>query len=160
MKTNPLKFLLVLSLALNVSFLAAAGYAYFKSSGYWSCPLGFKMEKGEFLFGKLSLRPGQFEAMRARAIRFRTEIDKKRSAVFKKREELFNLLRAENPDRRSIEAKISEIDGLQADIQRLVVAHILDLRAIMDKDQRQKFMDLIEKAMASGKRQEYPVLAN
>ena len=160
MKTNLVKFVLVLSLALNISFLAAAGYTYYKDSGHWYSPLGFRIEKGRFLFEKLSLRPGQFEAMRERAIPFRAEIDKKKKAIFEKREELFNLLRADNPDKQAIEAKISGINGMQADMQRAIVAHILDMKAILNKGQKKKFLDLIESAMKGEKREGYPVTAN
>lgn len=160
MKTNWLKFILVLSLVLNISFLAAAGYTYYKNSGDWLSPFGFKLKKGEFLFEKLSLRPGQFEAMRARAIPFRAEIDEKRNAILKKREELFNLLRADNPDRKAIDARIAEINGMQAGMQRAIVAHILDEKALLDKDQGKKFLDLIENAMADGKKAECLTTAN
>ncbi|MDA8085935.1 MAG: periplasmic heavy metal sensor [Nitrospiraceae bacterium] len=159
MKTKWLKFVLALSLVLNISFLAAAGYTYYENSGDWLSPFGFKIKKGRFLFEQLSLKPGQFEAMRARAVPFRAEIDKKRNAILKKREELFNLLRADNPDRKAIDARISEINGMQADMQRAIVAHILDMKTILDKDQGKKFLDLIENAMKDGKGERCPATA-
>ena len=160
MKTNRLKFILALSLALNVSFLAAAGYTYYKKAGEWVTPLGFRMEKGKFLFEKLSLKPGQLEAMRARAVPFRAKIEKKRDTILEKREELFNLLRAGNPDRLAIDARISEISRMQADMQRAIVAHILDMKTVLDKDQGKKFLDLIENAMADAKGAGCPATAN
>ncbi|MDA8092220.1 MAG: periplasmic heavy metal sensor [Nitrospiraceae bacterium] len=160
MKTNRLKFILALSLVLNISFLAAAGYTYYKNSGDWLSPFGFKMKKGEYLFEKLALKPGQFDAMRARAIPFRKEIDEKRKAMLEKRKELFGLMRADNPDKKAIDARISEINEMQANLQRAIVAHILDEKAILDKDQGKKFLDLIENAMADGKKAECLATAN
>ncbi len=145
-----LKFALIASMVLNFTILATAGYFYYRQSGYWVSPFGMKMPKDRFLFDELSLRPGQRKAMREKAIPFRAEIDRRRQDIVKKRKELFTLMREENPDRRAIGAVIAEISRKQEEMQRRIAGHMLEEKALLDKDQQQKFLDLIESRMTQG----------
>jgi Spy/CpxP family protein refolding chaperone len=149
MKGNILKFALAASLILNVSLLDTAGYLYYKQSGYWTTPFGKKINK-EFLFKELSLRPEQLKEMRSRAVPFRAEIDEKRNEITQKRKELISLMRMDNPDAKNINAVISEINGMQGEMQRKIAVYILKEKALLDKVQQKKFLDLIENAMHKG----------
>ncbi|MDA8161490.1 MAG: periplasmic heavy metal sensor [Desulfobacteraceae bacterium] len=150
MKNNGLKFLLVVSLALNASFLTAVAYQYHRQSDYWTSPLGNKIKKGHFLLEKLSLRPGQMAAMKEIADRCRDKIDGKREEIAGKRRELIALLRQENPDRKAIADVVSQINGIQEQIQWMVVTHILDMKARLNKERQKQLLDLIERGMAKG----------
>jgi len=156
MKNSTLKFLLIVSLILNISFLGAAGYQYYKKSTYWTSPFGYMMKKDHFLFEDLSLRPDQLKTMRETAIKFRTVIDEKRHAVASKRKELITLMRQDNPDRNAIAAVVSEINRMQEEMQRRIAMHMLDMKAGLDKEQQKKFLDLIENAMTDGKQMGCP----
>ena len=147
MRTSILKFALAASLILNVSILATAGYVYYRQSDYWISPFGVKMKKDRFLFEELSLRPEQLKTMKERALDFRSEIDRRRKEIAGKKIEMLNLMRAGIPDRRAIDATISDISGKQEEMQRVVAIHILEEKATLDKDQQKKFLDLIENAM-------------
>jgi len=147
MKNSTLKFILAASLILNISILATAGYVYFKQSDYWVTPFGVKMKKGRFLFEELSLKPDQLKAMKDRAINFRAEIDRKRKEIAEKKLVMLNLMRADVPDKKAIDAAIADISKMQEEMQRLVAMHILEEKAILDKDRQRKFLDLIENAM-------------
>lgn len=156
MKNSTLKFLLLISLILNISFLGAAGYQYYKKSTYWTSPYGYKVEKGHFLFEKLSLRPDQLNTMRETAAKFRAIIDEKRQAVATKRKELITLMRQDNPDRNDIAAVVSKISGMQEEMQRMIAMHMLDMKAGLDKAQQDKFLDLIDNAMTEGRQMGCP----
>jgi Spy/CpxP family protein refolding chaperone len=156
MKNSTLKFLLLISLILNISFLGAAGYQYYKKSTYWTSPFGYKVEKGHFLFEQLSLRPDQMKAMRGTAIKFRAIIDEKRQAVASKRKELITLMRQDNPDRKALAAVVSEISGIQEEMQRMIAMHMLDMKAGLDTEQQKKFLDLIDNAMTEGRQMGCP----
>ena len=145
-----LKFALIASLVLNFTILATAGDFYYRQSGYWVSHFGMKMPKDRFLFDELSLRPGQRKAMREKAIPFRAEIDRRRQEIVKKRKALFTLMREENPDRKAINAVIAGISGMQEEMQRRIAGHMLEEKALLDKDQQQKFLDLIESRMSQG----------
>jgi Spy/CpxP family protein refolding chaperone len=145
-----LKFALIASLILNFTVLATAGYLYYRQTSYWVSPFGMKMPKDRFLFDELSLRPEQRKAMREKAIPFRAEIDRRRQEIVKKRKALFTLMREENPDRKAIGAVIAGISGMQEEMQRRIAGHMLEEKALLDRDQQQKFLDLIESRMTQG----------
>ena len=143
-----LKFALAASLVLNLSFLSAAGYTYYTQSRTWTSPFGTKMEKGKFLFEELSLKPDQLKAMRERTMPFRAEIDKRRMEISDKRNALIAILREDKSDQKAVNAVIDDISGMQGEMQRKIAAHMLEVKASLDKDQQQKFFDLIENTMA------------
>lgn len=151
MKSSTLKFLLLISLILNISFLGTAGYQYYRKSTYWTSPFGYRMQKGHFLFEELSLKPDQMKAMRESATKFRAVIDEKRRAIASKRKELIVRMRQDNPDRKALAAVVSEISGMQEEMQRMIALHMLDVKAGLDKEQQKKFLDLIETAMTEGR---------
>lgn len=152
MKSNFLKYILILSLLLNVSLLGAAGYAHYKQSRYRSpAPVDCAI-RGNHLFGELSLKPEQIKLFQQKAALFHGLLGKKRQEVDRIRGTLFGLLRADNPDSQALEAAIARINTNQHEMQKMVVAHLLEFKAMLDKDQQKKFLDLIEGAM--GKRKE------
>jgi Spy/CpxP family protein refolding chaperone len=155
MKNSALKFLLFASVILNIAFLGAAGYQYYRQSVYWASPFGYKVEKGHFLFEELSLRLDQLKTMRERAMKFRSVIDGKREEIGMKRKELIALLRQDKPDKEAIAGMVSQISGVQEQMQMMIAMHMLNMKADLDKDQQQKFLDLIETAMTEGSRMGY-----
>jgi Spy/CpxP family protein refolding chaperone len=144
-----LKFALVASLVLNFAFLATAGYIYYQKSAHWVSPFGVKMKKDRFLFEELSLKPEQREALRSRMIPYRAEIDQQRQELIEKRKTLIALMRADNLDTKAVDSAIKEINDMQEDMQRKIAAHILEVKASLDKDQQLQFLDLLEKNMAT-----------
>lgn len=150
MKGSVWKFVLLVSLALNLSVLVTVGYLYHRQTGSWISPFGMKMAKNRFIFEELSLSPAQMEAMKARALLFRAEIDRSRLTVTGKRREIVTLMRVEPPDVAAINAVIGEINTLQGEMQRKIAAHMLEEKALLDAEQQRKFLDLIEKAMTGG----------
>jgi Spy/CpxP family protein refolding chaperone len=145
-----LKFALVASLALNVTFLATAGYFTYRQKAYWTSPFGAVMKRHQFLFEQLSLTPGQLKVLKEQTVPFRAEIDRRRQEIVGKRMELVSLLRAERPDKRAIGAAISEISSMQEEMQRRITAHMLEVKASLDRENQRKFLDLIESSMAGG----------
>jgi Spy/CpxP family protein refolding chaperone len=147
MKDNILKFILAISLILNVSLLATAGYVYYKQSINRPPAHESELLRGGFLFEELSLRPDQAKAMQQKAAIFHAEIDKRRQAIRENRLLFIDLVRQDPPDKEAIDASISEINDMQKDMQKMVAAHILEVKADLDKDQQQKFLSLLQDAM-------------
>src|SRR5512134_1011742 len=123
-----LRFALAASLVLNLSFLAAAGYTYYKQSRTWTSPFGTKMERGRFLFEELSLKPDQLKALRERTIPFRAEIDKQRVKIGEKRKALMALLREDKPEQKAVNSAIAEINKRQEEMQKRIAAHMLEVK--------------------------------
>jgi Spy/CpxP family protein refolding chaperone len=153
MRDNILKYLLIISLVLNFSFLGAAGYTHYKQTRYRPAPFGYGVPAhgpvgGTHLFEELALKPEQLEAFHEKALPFHAAIAKKRQQVDALRASLFGLMRADNPDQKAIEATIAQINRAQEEMQQTVVAHMLEFKAMLDKEQQKRFLDLIETAMA------------
>lgn len=150
MSRGGLKYLLAVSLALNLSVVATAAYRSVAARRSWTSPFGTKMARDRFLFEQLALSPPQLQAMRERAIPFRAEVDRRRADILARNRELTRLLRAEAPDPAAIDALIAEISRLQEDLQRQITRQMLAQKALLDRGQQQRFVDLIESAMAQG----------
>jgi Spy/CpxP family protein refolding chaperone len=67
-----------------------------------------------------------------------------------KRELLVDLL-AKDGDAASIENLRREMAGIQDEIQREVISHIIATKKILDPKQQQRFFDLMKQSMAIGK---------
>lgn len=147
MKTSLLKLALAVSLVLNLTVVATAGYRYYAQSRMWVSPFGKVMDKNKFLFEELSLKPEQLTAMKSKSIPFRAEIDRRRQEIDAKRKELIALMRLQDPDKKAIAVTIKEINEKQEEMQRMIAGHMLEIKSSLDADQQQKFLDLIERNM-------------
>jgi Spy/CpxP family protein refolding chaperone len=156
MKANLLKYILVLSLLLNFSLLGAAGYTYYQQNRHQPAPFGYgvpgRLQVGSssfhpHLFEALSLRPEQRKRFEQKATVFHKTLQKKGQGVDRLRRSLFDLMGADHPDNKAIDTTIAEINGVQEDIQKMIVAHMLEFKAMLDKGQQKKFFDLIQGAM-------------
>jgi uncharacterized membrane protein len=164
MRDKILKYILVISLVLNLSFLGAAGYTHYKQTRYRAPFAGIPAGPAPFgpgmpvrtpsgyavpgwLFEKLALKPEQLKLFQQKAGSFHAALDQKRQEVDRLRTALFGLMRADNPDQKAIEATIAQINREQEEMQKTVVAHMLEFRAMLNKEQQKKFLDLIEGAM-------------
>ena len=150
MKNSIARHLLLISVALNLAMLGTVGYRYYLRGAYWTSPFGHMIKKNHFLFEDLALPRSQTEAMRQRAIPFRAEIDRQRAEIAGQRKSLVSLMRQEQPDMQAIGAQVATISATQEAMQRKIVTHLLEEKALLDKDQQGKFFDLIENAMNQG----------
>ena len=156
MRNNLLKYVLILSLLLNFSFVGAAGYTYYQrnrnpsaASGY-GLPGRVTVESSAIqphLFEALSLKPQQRNLFEQKAPLFHEALDKKRGEVDRLRRSLFDLMAADHPNSKAIGATIAEINGVQEEMQKLVVEHMLQFKSVLDKEQQKHFFALIENAM-------------
>jgi Spy/CpxP family protein refolding chaperone len=156
MKDNLLRYILVLSLLLNFSLLGAAGYTYYQQRRYRTSPSGYTPPgRGPggsspihpHLFEALSLKPEQRKLFEQKAPLFHEALDKKGEKIVRLRRSLFDLMGADYPDTKAIEKTVAEINRVQEDMQKMVVAHMLQFKSMLDKDQQKKFFDLIQGAM-------------
>lgn len=152
MNNSTVKYLLLISVLLNLTILGTTGYRHYQRNTYWASPFGQQMPQGQFLFEKLGLEPAQVEAIKKRAIPFRAEIDRQRTELAGKRQHLVTLMRQDTPDPSAISALIAEISAIQEQMQHRISAHMLEVKAMLDKGQQQRFLDLIENTMCKGSR--------
>jgi Spy/CpxP family protein refolding chaperone len=157
MKDNILKYILIVSLLMNLSLVGAAGYAYFKQSRYPATPTSGPSGSttspfrpgvpGNCLFEELSLKPDQQEVFQRKAVLFHQDMTTKRREVNVLRATLVTMMRADTPDNQAIEETIVKINRKQEDMQKAAVSHMLEFKSMLDKDQQKKFLDMIQGAM-------------
>jgi Spy/CpxP family protein refolding chaperone len=147
MKNSTLKFILLISVALNIAILGAVFYSYYGNPLHMLVPFGHGPGKRAFLVRELSLNPDQAKVWEENEQSFHGDIDKIRQQIFQKRMALLDLMRADKPDEKGINRIISEIGDMQESIQKKIVAHIIEVKAMLNKDQQKKFFGLIENAI-------------
>jgi Spy/CpxP family protein refolding chaperone len=148
MKINTLRFVLALSLLLNISLLATAGYRYYAQSSAKSGPFGMDATNGRFPFEELSLSADQAEFIHAKAMSFHVELDRMRLEIAAMRKQLISRMRQDDSDNREIDAAITSISRKQEEMQKTATSHMLEMKNLLDKQQQKEFFDLIERAMA------------
>jgi Spy/CpxP family protein refolding chaperone len=154
-KSHILKFILLLSLLLNFSLLGTAGYSYYRQTRVPPAPIGHSVQgrapsgsaTQAHIFEALDLKPDQLKVLQEKAGLFHQALDGKQARVADLRSSLLALMRADQPDRKAIEASIADINAVQQQIQELIVSHMLEFKSILDRDQQKKFLDLIQEAM-------------
>ncbi len=142
MKNSTLKFLLLTSAILNIAVLGSVGYSYYQHS--FRKPAPFGPGRRAFLVKELSLNPGQADLLIKNQQSFHLQIDTIRQQILLKRITLLNLMKSDKPDTTKIDQTISDIGDMQEDIQKKIVAHIIEVKAMLNKDQQKKFFGLIE----------------
>jgi Spy/CpxP family protein refolding chaperone len=81
---------------------------------------------------------------------FLPEVAGVRQALRQKRLELSDLLFAEDPDMRAIEAKSTDITFLQRELERKVIDHILQEKELLSPGQRGQFYEVLKREFDKG----------
>jgi Spy/CpxP family protein refolding chaperone len=146
MKSKWLTIVLVLSLAINAGVLASMGYHYYVNASTPSsapCP----MSPGDsHLYQSLGLSNLQLSKMEPLAQKFHERLAELGARMEEKKETLTDLLQKDsNPAR--IEDLRKEMAGIQDEIQKEVIVHIMESKKILDPQQQQRFFDLMRQNM-------------
>jgi Spy/CpxP family protein refolding chaperone len=152
MKGKGLFFVLILSLAMNASILGGMGYNYYRDASLAKeapCPLS---PSHQHLYQELGLSHSQLAQMEPLAQKFHGRLAELESAMKGKNERLVKLLGQKNVDPGQVEVLRKEIAGVQDEIQKEVIAHILETKKILDPKQQKQFFALMSKSMAEGKK--------
>jgi Spy/CpxP family protein refolding chaperone len=146
MKSKWLILILVLSLAINAGVLASMGYHYYVNASDKSsapCP----MSPGDsHLYQSLGLSKVQLSKMEPLANQFHAHLAELGARMEEKKEILTGLLQKDS-DPASIESLRKEMAGIQDEIQKEVIVHIMESKKILDPIQQQRFFDLMRQSM-------------
>jgi len=147
MRTKWWTLILVFSLAFNAAVLGVCGYHYYlyicaAPSAY--CPLS---PGDQHFYQGLGLSDSQLEKMTPLAHTFHAKLDKLSRETEKKRELLVNLLSREEVDSGRIESLRKDMAGIQDQIQKEVITHLLDVREILNPEQKEHFFELLRRSM-------------
>jgi Spy/CpxP family protein refolding chaperone len=150
MKGKSLIFVLILSLAINASVLGTMGYHYYRDASLVKdapCPLS---PAHQHLYQQLGLSTPQLAQMEPLAQKFHERLGQLETAMKGKNERLVELLRQKVVDPVQVEGLRKEVAGIQDEIQKEVIAHILESKKILDAKQQKQFFALMSQSMATG----------
>lgn len=147
MRTKWWTLILVFSLAFNAAVLGVCGYHYYlytcvAPSTY--CPLS---PGDRHLYQVLDLSDSQLERMEPLAHTFHARLEKLSRETERKRALFVDLLSREEVASGKIESLRKDIAGIQDQIQRVVIAHILDVKKILETRQKERFFELLRRSM-------------
>jgi Spy/CpxP family protein refolding chaperone len=144
MREKLIIFLLVFSLTVNVAILVTMGYFWGKYDGEGKSFLrGDEIPTPPPLISELSLDKEQRGKMRMVRRSFINEIAPIRNELTSRRESLVNLLTAKEPDRNTIDQKLSEINALQSKIQYAVINNLLREKDFLNPKQQEQYFNCI-----------------
>ena len=155
MKDKLLRFILVISLLLNVSLIVSAAYTYYSRMQQRNTPVCYGIG-GKCFFEEPSLTPDQKKIIGEKAATFHESLNVKRREISNLHISLLTLMRADHPDIRAIETIINRINGLQEDVQKMAVRHMLEVKALLNREQQKRFLDRIADAMKAGEIRNVP----
>jgi Spy/CpxP family protein refolding chaperone len=150
MKGKSLIFVLVLSLAINASVLGTMGYHYYRDASLAKdapCPLS---PAHQHLYQQLGLSTPQLAQMEPVAQKFHERLGQLEATMKGKNERLVELLGQREVDPGQVEGLRREIAGIQDEIQKEVIAHILETKRILDAKQQKQFFVLMSQSVAAG----------
>ena len=146
MRSKWLILILILSLAINAGVLVSMGYHYYVNASTPSsapCP----MSPGDsHLYQSLGLSNVQLAKMEPLAQKFHGRLAELGTRMEEKKETLTNFLQKDS-DPASIENLRKEMAGIQDEIQKEVIIHIIESKKILDPNQQQRFFDLMRQNM-------------
>jgi Spy/CpxP family protein refolding chaperone len=139
--------ILFLSLAINAGVLATTGYHYFHRNASLTPPVPCPVSPGDtHLYQSLGLSDLQLARMEPLAQKFHGRLAELGAGMEEKKKILIDLLQKER-DSASIENLRREMSGIQDEIQREVISHIVETKKILDAKQQQRFFVLMKQSM-------------
>lgn len=139
-----LKPVLFISLLLNVTILGAAGFFYLRECG---TSLGKAEKRHEAVSEKLKLTPEQKALFKEENEKFRASILAAHGELAEKRRRIFRLIKEAEPDTAAINDSLAEIGKVQGRIEAQAIEHMLKEKAVLDRGQQERYLELLEKRM-------------
>jgi Spy/CpxP family protein refolding chaperone len=144
--------ILIVSLAINLIAFTAFGFFFFVRHG---CH-GFKghgppwMAEGmdwhrSHLKKILELSDEQIDSLNVRQIVVKEKAKPIVQELFKKRKELVDLLKEQDPDSAEAAALFQEIVALQTELETMLFYHMTSMRDLFTEKQREKLIELLER---------------
>ena len=145
MSKRTLFLTLVCSVALNLGFVGMYAYNTLNRPHAMApreCPF---TSEHTHLYAALGLDKAQLERMEPLARDFHEKIRTIGGQVIEQRNKLVDAIAREDVDMSTLDAIHQSIATRQTAMQQLVVAHILDMKAIMTPEQRERFFSAMRR---------------
>ena len=141
---NVFYILLACLLALYISFTFVFAWRHYTMSqkvGMSECPL---TEEFVHFFYQLGLSKEQLAQIEPMAHDFHMTIDALSKRILEERNMIIMEIKKDDPNLEAIDLHHQAISEAQAHIQKLVVQHFLEMKAIMNSDQKKMFLAAME----------------
>ena len=146
MKSQAMRLLFVLSIAINLGAVSAIGWHHFGRGAPESAAGGGAPPDTPSLGDELELTAEQSREFDRLYADLEERVAAGRERMRERRRALFEILRAPSPDAAALDAVLVEIGGVQAGVQRAVAEYLLAQARLLSQDQRARFVEaLIER---------------
>jgi Spy/CpxP family protein refolding chaperone len=129
------------------------GYHYYRSNSLVSpqlssqpCPVS---PHDQYLYQHLGLSNEQLMRMAPLAENFHGRLEKLAGSMEGKKEDLVDLLSRKDVDPEKIAGLRREMAGIQDEIQKVVIEHIMEMKKVLNTEQQRHFFDLMRRSMRS-----------
>ena len=132
-------------LALYIGFVSVLAWRYYttpENLGISGCPLSDDFVHFYHYLGLSKEQLGKIEPL---AHDFHMTIDALSNQILEKRDLIIMEIKKDNPNLETIDALHEDISVAQARVQKEVVKHFLEMKALMNADQRKVFLAAMEK---------------
>lgn len=136
MRRNLKTLAIIFSVVLNLTFAASYTWRQFRT-------------RPRFAYEELNLTDDQrarFEAGRARFLR---QVDQINAAMAARNVEVMDLIAAESPDEKAIQARLAEVCSAFQTMQDVTLKHLLEDRLILQDGQRKRFFEILKSRIRS-----------
>ena len=150
MKRDWLIYLVIFSLALNLGTIGTIVYLRSQdqqqlAAGPAPPPLPMKS-----LWRELKLDESQRQALRRLFPEHHQKVKAVRQELTQKRQELFDLMKAESTPWSAIQAKVQEISALQGSLEEEMARFMLEFKKDLNPEQHAAFLNLVQTRLGCG----------
>lgn len=150
-------FAAVILTIINLAALGTWVYNRYHGEGRQSLTQ-LRNEQFERLQRELSLSPEQVRQIQMYRGDFLRQMDSLSAQLAGERTEMANELWQTAPNTLRLDSLVNRISQVQSAAQRKVIAHLLDVKSVLDPEQRQKFYRIVLRRFANGSEQPMPDL--
>ena len=152
MKRDWLIYLVMFSLALNLGTIGTIVYLRFQdqqrlAAGPASPPPPMPMKS---LWRELKLDGSQRQALRRLFPEHHQKVKAVRQELTQRRQELFDLMKAESTPWSAIQAKVQEISTLQGSLEEEMARFMLQFKKDLNPEQHAAFLNLVQTRLGCG----------
>lgn len=147
MRRDWLLYLVIFSLALNLGTIGT--FAYLRQQDQEQAAGKVAPPPGPFreMWSNLNLEPGQRQTLHGLLPEHRRRVTALRGELAQKRQELFDLIRAEATPWETIRGKVHEISALQGQLEEEMARFLLEFKKDLKPEQQAAFVDQVQQRL-------------
>ena len=150
MKRDWLIYLVMFSLALNLGTIGTIAYLRYQDQQKVAAAPPSPPLLPKALWRELKLDESQRQTLRRLFPEHHQKVKAVRQELAQKRQELFDLIKAESTPWSSIQAKVREISALQGNLEEEMARFMLEFRKNLTPEQHAAFIKLVQTRLGCG----------